>query len=417
MSNTLWFPYSQMKTMSTPLEVVSAQGVYLTLSDGRRVIDATSSWWCVIHGYRHPRLDQAVKNQLALMSHVMLGGLTHRPAQDLADKLVAMSPSSLSHVFFADSGSVGGEVAIKMAIQYWMNMGKPKKNKLVSFKKAYHGDTTGVMAISDPEESMHALFSPVLTPQFFLEAPAHGVLASRDDIQEEVRQWDRFLGAHAHEIAGLIIEPLMQAAGGFNFYSPAYLDALRASCDAHDVLLIFDEVATGFGRTGAVFATDFTTISPDIMILGKGLTGGYLGLSAVLTCERVYSAFYDDDPRKALMHGPTFMGNPLACAVALESIAILEEPHTLQRVQAIEQRLKDSLTGFCHPDIKSTRVLGATGVIEVHDAAAVEGVQEAALKQGVWLRPFDRYVYTMPPYTISDSELDRVLKAMTLRWL
>lgn len=409
---TLWYPYAQMKSMAAPYEVESARGVYLHLSDGRRLIDAVSSWWCVIHGYNHPELTKAAKDQYDKMAHVMLGGLTHRPARDLAEKLVEITPEGLNHTFFSDSGSVGVEVSLKMAIQYWSNLGRPEKRKIAALKKAYHGDTTGAMSVCDPVEGMHSLFSPLLPRQYFLEAPRGGFEAEQSAVQKDLDALGQLLEARHNEIAAFIVEPLMQAAGGFNFYSPQYLKGARELCERYGALLIFDEVATGFGRTGAMFAANKAQVTPDIMILGKALTCGYTGHAATLATDKVFDAFLSDDPDKAFMHGPTFMGNPVACAVALKGVEIFEREGYMGKISRIESLLKENLLSVKSPAIADVRVLGATGVIEAKDASALEGAQKFAVERGVWLRPFGNYLYTMPPYIISDDELLKVVQTM-----
>lgn len=408
----IWYPYTQQKTMAEAYNVSSADGVYLNLADGRRVIDAISSWWCVIHGYNHPELNAAAIRQLNKMAHVMLGGLTHDPALELARTLVRITPAGLNHVFFSDSGSVGVEVALKMAIQYWQNLGEKEKVKILTLKKAYHGDTTGAMSVSDPEEGMHRLFSPLLLQQCFLEAPRMGVEPDAALLKSDIHHLESVLKHEHRRLAAFIVEPLMQAAGGFNMYAPEYLQAARDLCNRYNVLLIYDEVATGFGRTGAMFAAERAGAIPDIMILAKGLTAGYTAHAATLANDKVYTAFYDDDPAKAFMHGPTFMGNPLACAIALKSIQIFERDNYLEKINRIESQLKTELSGLTGEHVKDTRVLGATGVIEMTTPAALNGVTRFALDRGVWLRPFDRYLYTMPPYIISSAELKKITDVM-----
>ncbi|MFT5171416.1 MAG: adenosylmethionine-8-amino-7-oxononanoate aminotransferase [Candidatus Marinamargulisbacteria bacterium] len=410
--SAIWFPYQQMKSLGDVPEVVSGKGVYLNFSDGQKAIDAVSSWWCVIHGYAHQDLNRALTTQAEKMSHVMLGGLTHAPAETLAEKLVSITPEGLNHVFFGDSGSVGVEIAIKMAVQYWKNKGKGDKSGLLALKRAYHGDTCGVMSIGDPDDGMHALFSGLLPVQHFVEAPSMGYDADEVQLHLDLSTLEDMLEKNHDRLAAFVVEPLMQGAGGFNFYSPRYLASARALCDRFDILFIFDEVATGFGRTGTMFAADQAYVCPDIMVLGKGLTAGYLGMSATLATTKVYEAFLDDRESKAFMHGPTFMGNPLACAVALESLNVFNRDHYLDRIKAIESEMKQSLAGFEHVDIRDCRVLGATAVIEVKEASVLKGFQDYALKRGVWLRPFDRYLYTMPPYIITPSELALVLNVM-----
>jgi adenosylmethionine---8-amino-7-oxononanoate aminotransferase len=412
---TLWFPYAQMLGLEIQNEVVRAEGVHLHLRDGRTLVDAIASWWCVIHGYNHPELNAALRAQAEDFAHVMLGGLTHAPAQRLADKLVALAPPGLAHVFFADSGSVGMEVAMKMAVQYWQNLGVQGKHAFLSLRHAYHGDTTGVMSLGDPDEGMHRLFAGYLPKQHFVPPP-EGMGDGRGEIRRSVDEALSALAAalrqHAHEVAALACEPLLQGAGGFNFYPPAYLTEARRLCDEHDVLLICDEVATGFGRTGTLFACEQAGITPDIMVLAKGLTAGYLGLSATLATDPIFQAFLGEGQDKAFMHGPTFMGNALACAVALASIDIFERDRTLDKIQRIEEILREELLSLRAPTLRETRVFGACGVIEVHDPSAWLGMQAFAAERGVWLRPFDKVAYTMPAYMIDEASLRQVCQTM-----
>ena len=414
-SQTLWYPYAQMLGLEIQNDVVRAQGVELHLRDGRTLIDAIASWWCVIHGYNHPELNAALRVQADDFAHVMLGGLTHAPAQRLADRLVALAPPGLAHVFFADSGSVGMEVAMKMAVQYWKNLGVPDKHAFLSLRHAYHGDTTGVMSLGDPDDGMHRLFAGYLPRQHFVPPPEgmdNGRGAIRRSVDEALVALRTTLVHHAHEIAALACEPLLQGAGGFNFYPPNYLTEARRLCDEHDVLLICDEVATGFGRTGTLFACEQAGITPDVMVLAKGLTAGYLGLSATLATHRVFQAFLGEDHAKAFMHGPTFMGNALACAVALASIHIFERDNYLAKIRRIEEILREELLDLRAPAIRETRVFGACGVIEVHDPSAWQGIRDFAAQRGVWLRPFDKVVYTMPAYVIDETDLRRVCQTM-----
>jgi adenosylmethionine---8-amino-7-oxononanoate aminotransferase len=409
---SLWYPYTQMQGLADFPEVESARGVYLHLADGRRLIDGIASWWCMIHGYRHPELDQAIHSQLDRLSHVMLGGLTHRPARALADKLVEITPAGLNHVFFSDSGSVGVEVALKMAVQYWHNRGNPRKSKMIALKNAYHGDTCGCMAVCDPDEGMHALFAGVVPQQLFAEAPDGGFDAEPAAIAAYAQHLEQMLERHHADVAALIVEPLLQAAGGFNMYGPDYLRRMRDLCYKYDVLLIFDEVATGFGRTGTLFAADRADVVPDIMVLGKGLTGGYLGQAATIATTDVFDAFLSDDRQKAFMHGPTFCGNPLTCAVALKSIEVFQRDRYLERIAHIEQKLRQTLGTLQSPLIRDIRVLGATGVVEVRDARDLVGFVEFAVERGVWLRPLGPCLYTMPPYISRDEELLQVLSVI-----
>jgi adenosylmethionine-8-amino-7-oxononanoate aminotransferase len=412
---TLWFPYAQMKGLEIQNQVVRAEGVRLHLRDGRTLVDAVSSWWCAIHGYNHSELNAALRAQADDFAHVMLGGLTHAPAQNLADRLVALAPQGLAHVFFADSGSVGMEVAMKMAIQYWKNLGVQGKHAFLSLRHGYHGDTTGVMSLGDPDDGMHRLFAGYLPKQHFVPPPegmGNGRGEIRRSVDEALSALETTLRQHAPEVAAFACEPLLQGAGGFNFYPPAYLTEARRLCDEHGVLLICDEVATGFGRTGTLFACEQAGITPDIMVLGKGLSAGYLGLSATMATDRVFEAFLGDGQDKAFMHGPTFMGNALACAVALASVQILERDGYLDKIRRIEEILREELLGLRADAIRETRVFGACGVIEVHDPSAWRGLQAFAGERGVWLRPFDKVVYTMPAYVIDEDDLRRVCQTM-----
>ncbi|MSR89070.1 MAG: adenosylmethionine--8-amino-7-oxononanoate transaminase [Candidatus Margulisbacteria bacterium] len=393
----LWYPYAQHKTMQQPLCVQKADGVYLHLDTGETLIDGISSWWCAIHGYNHPKLNQAISDQLQNMAHVMLGGLTHKPAQDLADTLVNVTPNGLNHVFFSDSGSVGMEVAMKLALQYWRNKDIKTKTRFVALRGAYHGDTCGVISIGDPQDGMHADFASIFPKQFFIE---------------KFSELDTLLKQHHQDIAAFVVEPLMQGAGGFKFYPPEYLNQAAKLCKAYNVLFIFDEVATGFGRTGTLFAANQCNFTPDIMVLGKALTGGYIGHAATLTTTDIFNAFYDDEEPKAFMHGPTFMGNPLACAVANTSIQLFQQENYLAKIKTIETHLKKELLTFKTPAIKECRVQGGVGVIEVHEPKNLQNLQSYAQKNGIWLRPFGNIVYTTPPYIISESQLQKIIDVM-----
>jgi adenosylmethionine-8-amino-7-oxononanoate aminotransferase len=397
-ASSLWFPYAQMQTMPAPLKVVSAQGVNLRLENGQELIDSISSWWCAIHGYNHPEINNALQEQMQKFSHVMLGGLTNEPAEKLAEELVRITPQGLNYVFFADSGSVGMEVAMKMAVQFFKNNGINGKTKFASLYKGYHGDTTGVMSIGDPGEGMHTLFKGFLPKQFF--------------INPSLQEMEKLFEKHSNEIAAFACEPLLQGAGGFNFYPPEFLSGAKKLCTQYNVLFIADEVATGFGRTGTMFACEQAGVVPDIMVLGKGLTAGYLGLSATLATNRVYNSFLGESYEKAFMHGPTFMGNALACSVALASLRVFERENYLRKIARINEILKEELLGFEAANVKETRVLGACGVIETLNENNHKGIQEFAANNGVWLRPFLNVVYTMPPYIISEDELRKVCKVM-----
>ncbi|EPC03455.1 adenosylmethionine--8-amino-7-oxononanoate aminotransferase [Litchfieldella anticariensis FP35 = DSM 16096] len=415
-ASPLWHPYAQMHTQPPALKVIGGKGAHFTLDNGESLLDATCSWWCMIHGYSHPRLVAAIKSQADSLCHVMLGGLTHEPADRLANALVRITPTGLNHVFFSDSGSVGMEVAMKMAVQYQVQKGHPEKHRLLSLMRAYHGDTSGCMAVCDPEEGMHSLFSGYLPRHHFAPAPTAPFDAPRSAVEDDIQALRRVLEAHHHEIAALLMEPLLQAAGGLNMTSPHYVRAARELCDEFDVLLIFDEVATGFGRTGKLFAAEHAGVTPDIMVLSKGLTGGYLGHAATLATDRVYDVFLSDDPARAFMHGPTFMGNPLACRVALESLAVFEEERYLEKITMLNEILRQELLEdpdlHAHPDVEDVRVLGAAAVIEVYDSTSLKGAQAFARQHGVWLRPFGRWLYTMPAYITTPDEMRRITGVM-----
>ncbi|BAY85874.1 adenosylmethionine-8-amino-7-oxononanoate aminotransferase [Calothrix parasitica NIES-267] len=409
--DSLWLPYAQMKTVAPPYRVVRAEGVKLYLDDGTVVIDGISSWWCVIHGYNHPVLNNAVHEQLTKFAHVMLGGLVNDPAINLAETLVRITPKGLNHVFFGDSGSVGVEIALKMAIQFWRNQGIYQKSRFVSLRLGYHGDTTGAMSVSDDDEGMHRLFKGTILPQYFVDAPGGNNIDS-EECQVSLCQLEELLKSNNTEIAAVILEPVFQGAGGFRFYPPEYLFHVRRLCDEYGVLLIFDEVATGFGRTGALFAADLANVTPDIMVLSKALTGGYFGLSATIATSRVYESFLGDDPELAFMHGPTFMGNAVACAVALASINLIETENYLSKIKIIEQILKQEIQGLEGASLCDARVLGAIGVLEFESPSNLVGFREFALSRGVWLRPYSKWLYTMPPYVISEEDLRRVTGVM-----
>lgn len=407
---SLWYPYAQMRGMPAPLDVAAAKASTLTLSDGRILVDAIASWWCVIHGYGHPELCAVAHAQLDAFAHVMLGGLTHAPARLLADKLVQITPAGLNHVFFADSGSVGMEVAMKMAVQFHRNRGQTGRTRFLALFGAYHGDTSGVMSIGDPVDGMHHLFGGYLPEQVFVRPPltSPGGLSVADAVQELRQAFER---RHT-SLAAMVVEPVMQGAGGFRFYDPEYLRQARALCDRYEVPLIFDEVATGFGRTGKLFAAEHAQISPDIMVLGKGLTAGFFGMSATLANDRIYEAFLGDSTDCAFMHGPTFMGHATAAAVALKSIELFTQDNTLGRIGAIEDSLRRDLLPIDGPGVIDTRVLGAVGVVEVDSPERYAGLQAFAADRGVWLRPFGRVVYTAPPYVISQDELAMVISTI-----
>jgi adenosylmethionine-8-amino-7-oxononanoate aminotransferase len=390
--------------------VLSAQGVHLRLADGRELIDGMSSWWCAIHGYRHPRLDAAVREQLGRMAHVMFGGLTHEPAVRLAERLVELAPAGLERVFFADSGSVSVEVAIKMALQYQRASGHPERTRLFTVRGGYHGDTFGAMAVCDPVGGMHSLFTGVLPEHVFAARPPDGFDAPLD------AGWAEHVGdlmaRHAHELAAVIVEPVVQGAGGMRFHSPECVALLRRLCDEHGLLLIADEIATGFGRTGVLFACEHAGVAPDVMCAGKALTGGYLTLAATL-CTSVVAEAISAGEGGALMHGPTFMANPLACSVALASLDLLAEGAWREKVVRIEDGLCEGLEPAAElPAVADVRVLGAIGVIQLDHDVDVLAATAAAVEQGVWLRPFRDLIYTMPPYVIDHDDLARVCAAV-----
>lgn len=406
----VWHPYSSLPASLPPLPVVSAEGVRLGLADGRDLIDGMSSWWCAIHGYRHPVLDAALRRQLERMAHVMFGGLTHEPAIRLAERLVEISPAALQHVFFADSGSVSVEVAIKMALQYQRARGRPERTRLFTVRGGYHGDTLGAMAVCDPVGGMHSLFAGSLPEHVFAERPPDGFDSPRDE------EWEGRLTAlfarHAHELAAVIVEPVVQGAGGMRFHSPHCVAFLRRLCHENEQLLILDEIATGFGRTGALFACDHADIAPDIMCVGKALTGGYLTLAATLCTTEIAQAISSGEGG-ALMHGPTYMANPLACSVALASLDLLADGGWREDVARIERGLLAGLAparGL--PGVADVRVLGAIGVVQMNHAVDVAATTAAAVEHGVWLRPFRDLVYTMPPYITGDYDLAQITDAI-----
>ena len=408
----IWHPYSRITKPSLLHEVVSAHGVRLTLSDGREVIDGMSSWWSTIHGYNHPRLNQAAKQQIDQMSHVMFGGLTHQPAINLAQTLVNITAEPLQKVFFADSGSVAVEVAIKMAIQYWFAQGETQKQRLLTIRNGYHGDTFGAMAVCDPINGMHGLFEQVLPKHLFAPAP---ICVSDNDWQDsDIAEFRQLISEHHHELAAVILEPLVQGAGGMRFYCAEYLRQVRSLCDEFNVLLILDEIATGFGRTGSLFAYEQANICPDIICIGKALTGGYMSLAATLCTDKVAQGIAADG-NGVLMHGPTFMANPLACRVACESIDLLLESDWQQQVCQIEQQLIEELNPYkLLPNVKEVRVKGAIGVVELHHPLDDEmnWLPSFIVDQGVWIRPFRNLIYIMPPYIISQQDLSHLTRAI-----
>ncbi|HXP29613.1 MAG TPA: adenosylmethionine--8-amino-7-oxononanoate transaminase [Stellaceae bacterium] len=399
----LWLPYAAMKS-AAPLAVARTQDSRITLADGRVLIDGIASWWTACHGYNHPHIRAAVARQLEIMPHVMLGGLAHEPAATLARRLAALLPGDLDHVFLSDSGSVAVEIALKMAMQYWLNRGVSGRSRFLAFKGGYHGDTTGAMAVSDPEEGMHRLFAGLLPIQHFADLP-------RDD--ESAAALDRLLERQAPELAGIIVEPLVQGAGGMIFHAPDALRRLRAAADRHGLLLICDEIFTGFGRTGAMFACAEAQVVPDIITLSKALTGGTMALAATVARRHVFEAFWSDDPLHALMHGPTYMGNALACAAANASLDLFEREPRLEQVARIEAALARGLAP-CRdlPGVTDVRVKGAIGVVELERITDLDGLRRRFVAEGVWLRPFGRIVYLTPAFTIGEEELARLMAAI-----
>lgn len=382
----IWYPYTQMKTMAEPIQIIGAEGIYLYTKD-KKLIDTTTSWWSVIHGYNHPEINDALKKQVDEFSHVMLGGLTHEPVKALSKKLVELLPGDLNHCFYSDSGSVAVEVALKMAVQYFFNQGQSEKKSFVALKHAYHGDTFKTMAVGD-DEDYHLAF-----PE---KEGIYHIFPNANELKS-------LLEAKHQEVAAFIVEPLLQGAGGMRMYDVAFLEKARQICDDYNVLFIFDEVATGFGRTGHMFVSDL--VCPDIIVLGKALTAGYIGHAVTVASDQVFNGFYSDQPEHAFMHGPTFMGNPLACTVALKSIEIFQREDYISKIKWIESKLKANFKDFSSDKVKEVRILGACLCIEVYTPNDLKGFKDFALEHGIHSRPFINYMYAMFPYIIDEDEL------------
>jgi len=399
--NHIWHPYANIPNKVPTYHVESAKGVYLNFKNGARIIDGMSSWWCMIHGYNHDYINDALKSQIDKVSHLMFGGLTHQPAIDLCEKLISLTPKGLDRVFFADSGSVSVEVSLKMAIQFWQNKGQKEKSYFLTPRGGYHGDTFGAMGVCDPNKGMHQLFSEVLPKHYFVNQP------KLNNTQDALSDLETRLSKNHKSIAAMIIEPIIQGAGGMNIYEADYLKGARALCDKYNVLMIVDEIATGFGRTGELFGCNHANVEPDIMCIGKALTGGYMTMAAAITNLEV------SETVGVLMHGPTFMANPLACSAASASIDLLLKSNWKKRVTEIEKILRDQLMPCAsHQSIFDVRVLGAIGVIEFNEVLDMKKTQEKLIESGVWLRPYGKLLYTMPPFVISDEELLIITKSM-----
>ncbi|EOQ37167.1 adenosylmethionine--8-amino-7-oxononanoate transaminase [Butyricicoccus pullicaecorum] len=392
----IWYPYQQMKTMQAPFEILDAEGVYLYTKE-HKMIDSVSSWWSVIHGYKHPALNKAIIEQVGKFSHVMLGGLTHEPVRKLSDKLQSFLPGDLDYCFFSDSGSVAVEVALKMALQYYVNRGEQQRTMILALEHAYHGDTFKTMEAGD-DEDYHFVLNAYGKSPYVVHIPT------------EIAALEQAFAQYHDKLNCVLVEPLLQGAGGMRMYDVSFLQRARELCDQYGVLLIFDEVATGFGRTGNRFVADL--VLPDILVLGKALTGGYIGHAVTVANHKVYDGFYDDDPAHALMHGPTFMGNALACSVALKSIELFESEHYMDKIARIEAITRRELDGFSDPRIREIRIMGGCVCIEVYDSETLRGYQQFACERGVFSRPFLNYLYAMVPYVISEDQLVTVLDCM-----
>ena len=407
----IWLPYTQMKTANPPLAAVRTQDTRITLADGTQLVDGIASWWTACHGYNHPHIRETVQRQLETLPHVMLGGLVHEQALTLAKRLCDLLPENLTRVFFSDSGSVAVEVAMKMAVQYWLNKGVRGRTKMLAFKGGYHGDTIATMAVCDPEEGMHSLFTGALPEHHVVDLP-------RDD--KSIAAFDAFVERHAGDTAAILVEPLVQGAGGMLFHDPRVLQHLRRAADKYDLLLIFDEIFTGFGRTGPMFALEAAEIAPDIVTLGKGLTGGTLPLAATVASSKIFDAFWSDDPAHALMHGPTFMGNALACAAANASLDLFErEPRLLQAAEIGKAMGKQLGRCIGMKGVKDVRVKGAIGVVELEKIENMNALKTSLVAEGVWVRPFRNIVYLTPALTIDEGDLrtltDAIVRVVGMR--